>query len=207
MPKVVSEAEQNEVINLMTEKDEKGNFIYGQREIERITGLSRPFIRKLAKKIGHQFPRNGLEVKGQLCVCTNCGSFFRRPKSKVIRAEKNFCDEICKEVYMKGPNHPMWQQGQTASTFSKWVQNQSEYKEWREKVLARAGYQCEITGSTEGLDVHHILPKATNYDKAFDLDNGIVLSKECHKKVHEFIRAGYDYDEAVQKLREEYGRA
>ena len=206
MPKVLSEAEQNEVINLMTEQDDGGNFIYGQREIERMTGLSRPFIRKLAKKIGHQFPRNGVEVKGQLCVCTNCGSFFRRPRSKVIRAEKNFCDETCKEAYMKGPSHPQWKHGNSASTFSKWVQNQSEYKDWREKVLARAGYQCEITGSKEQLDVHHILPKANHYDKAFDLDNGIVLSKPCHDRVHELIREGKDYHEAIEILKSEFNK-
>lgn len=207
MPRNVSEAERAEVVNLMLTKDDNGEYIFGQREIEKMTGLSRPYIRKLAKNIGYQFARNGIEVRGQICVCCNCGSFFRRPKSKVIRAEKNFCDEVCKEAYMKGPSHPSWRHGNSASTFSKWVQNQSEYKEWRQKVLARAGHKCEITGVTTDLDIHHLCPKASHYDKAFDVDNGIVLSKECHRRIHELIRDGKGYEEAVDILRAEYGRA
>lgn len=58
MPRDVSEAEISEVVNLMTTTDDSGEFIFGQREIERMTGLSRPYIRKLARNIGHQFPRN-----------------------------------------------------------------------------------------------------------------------------------------------------
>lgn len=207
MPRNVSEAERAEVVNLMLTKDDNGDYIFGQREIEKMTGLSRPYIRKLAKSINFQFPRNGIEIKGRLCICVNCGTFFRRPQSKVIRAEKNFCDEVCKEAYMKGPSHPSWRHGQSASTFSKWVQNQSEYKSWREAVLARSGYQCEITGEKDLLEVHHIMPKAGHHDRAFDIDNGIVLSEKCHKRIHELIRDGKGYEEAVDILRAEYGRA
>lgn len=206
MPRNVSEAERTEVVNLMLTKDEKGEYVFGQREIEKLTGLSRPYIRKLAKNIGFQFPRNGIEVKGNLCICMNCGVFFRRPLSKIIRAEKVFCDEVCKEAYMKGPSHPSWRHGKSALTFSKWVQNQGEYKKWREAVLARAGYQCEITGDKNLLEVHHIMPKAGHQDRAFDLDNGIVLSERCHKRIHELIRDGYGYEDAVIKLKEEYGK-
>ena len=95
MPKQISAAEVSYAIGLMVDG-------MGQRDMAKKTGLSRPYLRKLAKQIGHQFPRNGKEVIPQTCVCTNCGVFFRRSASKIKRAEKSFCDEICKFAYMKG---------------------------------------------------------------------------------------------------------
>src|SRR5437762_1762657 len=86
MPRYVSMAEKSRCINLMLEKDPQGNQVYSQNDIESITNLSRPYIRKLARLMNHQFPRNGIERKGTLCVCENCQVFFRRPQSKVIRA-------------------------------------------------------------------------------------------------------------------------
>lgn len=134
----------------------------------------------------------------------NCGAFFRRPKSKVIRADKNFCDTVCKDAYMKGPSHPSWRHGKSASTFTTWVQNQSEYKDWKEKCLMRAGYVCEVSGRSDNLNVHHIMPKALHHDRAFDLDNGIVLNEEVHLRVHELIRDGKGYEEAIEIVKKEY---
>src|SRR3954471_11630648 len=123
MPRKVSDQEVSYAINLMTDHN------LGQRDIERETGLSRPFLRKVAKSIGYQFPRNGVEVLGKICMCTNCGNFMRKPPSKITRAKQHFCDRLCKQAFYIGPNHPMWNQGKTANSFSSWVKNQSQYAE------------------------------------------------------------------------------
>lgn len=206
MASKVSAQERATVISMMLQKDENGEPIYGQRELEKITNLSRPFIRKLANQVGHQFPRNGIEVKGTVCMCVNCGNLFRRPKSKIIRAKNNFCDEVCKEAFMKGVNHPSWKTGKSASTFSNWVKNQSEYKKWRDDALVRAEYKCEITGRIENLEVHHIMPKQEKLhpERVFDPENALVLCKEAHDRIHTIIREGKGFEEAVELLREEY---
>jgi len=206
MPRKISPEERSYVSLMITEKDVTGEFIYGQREIEKITNLSRPFIRKLAENAGRQFDRNGIEIKGQICVCANCGNFFRRPRSKIDRAKQNFCDEVCKAAFMRGPEHPSWRTGKSANSFSKWIQGQAEYKKFKEICLERAEHKCEITGTTDNLNVHHINPKAENIspEKACDPDNGIVISEEVHRRIHSLIREGNGYEESIEIVRKEH---
>jgi hypothetical protein len=199
MPRIISSAEKDNAIRLMLDG-------VGQRDIERETGLSRPYLRKLAREVGHQFPRNGIEVVGKICMCANCSMMFRRAQSKADRAKNQFCDTLCKEAFMKGPLHPSWKHGKTAATFSTWIKNQGQYDKWRQEVLERDGNQCAISGRIDNLQVHHILPKAEGFspEKAFDPANGITLNFDVHQRVHELIREGLGYEEAVQKVREEY---
>lgn len=199
MPRTVSAAEKSYAISLMIDG-------VGQRDISRKTGLSRPYLRKIAKMIGHQFPRNGVEVVGMVCVCGNCGAFFRRSASKVRRAKIQYCDTVCKKAFMQGPNHPAWKTGKTATTFSKWILNQTGYKKWRTAVLEKDGYKCAISGRTDKLEAHHILPKAEDLYSELSLDpnNGITVNKEVHTRIHEIIREGYGFEEAVEKVKEEY---
>lgn len=64
-------------------------------EIHNAVGLSRPYIRQLAKKYGYQFPRNGYEVKGVRCICENdkCKRVFYRAKSRLRK--HLFCSKDC----------------------------------------------------------------------------------------------------------------
>lgn len=178
----------------------------GQRDIERETNLSRPYLRKIAKQIGHQFPRNGIEIVGKLCMCANCGSFFRKPPSKAERAKKQFCENECREAYFKGSLHPSWKTGKSANTFSSWVKNQTAYDSWREAVLERDDHKCIISGRTDNLQAHHIMMKAESFspEKAFDIDNGITLNFDVHQDMHSLMREGFEFDEAVAKLKEKY---
>lgn len=60
-----------------------------------------------------------------------------------------------------------------------------EYQEWRTRVFERDKYTCAICGKVGGsLEAHHIKPFAKYEDVRFDVDNGVTLCKECHKKVH-----------------------
>lgn len=58
-----------------------------------------------------------------------------------------------------------------------------EYAKWKKAVLERDGC-CQHCGSTENLVVHHIKPYKQYPMLRTDIVNGIVLCKECHKKVH-----------------------
>jgi 5-methylcytosine-specific restriction endonuclease McrA len=193
-------------VQLMTLKDSKGEAIYGQREIERETGLSRPYLRKLSREIGHQFPRNGFEVKGKICMCTNCGWIFRKPPSRVKRAKRQFCDDECRQAWLKGANHPSWKGGVTLTSFSSWVKNQAAYRDWQKAILERDNYTCQISGRKDNLEAHHIVMKAESHnpEKVFDLDNGITVNKEVHTRIHQMISEGIDFEEALGKVKEEF---
>jgi hypothetical protein len=198
MPRTVDSNQKEYALSLMLRDN------MGQRDIQRITGLSRPFLRKLAAEVGYQFPRNGVEVLSSAQMCANCGMFFRRPPSKLYRAKNSFCDIECKNAFQQGVNHPSWKVGKTLSSFSTWVQNQSEYKTWREEVLATYNYKCAISGRDYDLDVHHIFPKSLSYERAFDPSNGIVLNKEIHREIHDIIRKGAGFEEAIKFLENKY---
>ena len=197
MPRTVSIAEKDEAVNLIKNG-------VSQREIARITGLSRPFIQKIAKRLGHQFQRNGFEIKGQVCMCSSCGVLIRRPPSKVKRSKHIFCSTACKGIFMTGEKNPSWKGGTQSSTFTKWVKNQKDYKEWRNAVLERDEHTCQITGKKNiPLDVHHIHPKADYQDLALDVDNGVTISQEAHRLIHSLIKKGCDFKEAIDKAKEE----
>lgn len=206
MPRLVSSEEKGRALYLMTLQNDEGGFALGQRDIERETGLSRPYLRKLAKEIGHQFPRNGIEVQGTLCMCSNCGFLFRKPPSRVKRSKNQFCSKDCKDAYMTGINHPSWRTGKSSKSFSEWVKNQKEYKTWRISVLERDGYKCAISGKTEELEAHHILPKSESFnpEKAFDVSNGLTVNKQVHDRIHALVRSGYGFEEAIERVKQEY---
>jgi len=58
-----------------------------------------------------------------------------------------------------------------------------EGKSFREKVLKRDNYTCQICGSKENLEAHHIIPRSRG--GANLVENGITLCRDCHKAVHE----------------------
>ncbi len=63
--------------------------------------------------------------------------------------------------------------------------NSQAYIKWRTTVFERDKYTCAICGKVGGeLNAHHIRPFATNEKLRLDVDNGITLCKECHKRVH-----------------------
>lgn len=197
MPRKVDPSEKIQAIRMMFDG-------YSQRSISSITGLSRPYLRKVSKSAGHQFPRNGIELKGVLCACKHCDRYFYRPFSKVTRAENNYCSELCKNWDVRGQNHPNWKDGESARSFSTWITNQSGYKAWREEVLERAGRRCQISGRDYDLDCHHLVAKAERNDLALDPENGLVLNKEVHTRLHQLISQKMSAEEAMSKVIEEF---
>lgn len=59
------------------------------------------------------------------------------------------------------------------------------YVEWRTKVFERDGFKCAICGQVGGtLNAHHIKTFKDFPGLRLDIDNGITLCQECHKRVH-----------------------
>ena len=52
-------------------------------------------------------------------------------------------------------------------------------KLWSTKVKELAGHKCELCGSTEKLEAHHV-HRCKHYGVRWDLINGVSLCRECH---------------------------
>lgn len=67
------------------------------------------------------------------------------------------------------------------------------YRIFRLKVRRRDKYMCQMPSCfcKRNLQVHHIRPWSTNAMLRYDVNNGITLCKNCHKKItgHEHIYA------------------
>lgn len=62
--------------------------------------------------------------------------------------------------------------------------NDPRVKRWTKQVISKG--HCELCGSTERLEAHHII-KWADYPKGrIDLKNGMCLCHDCHTKEHEF---------------------
>jgi 5-methylcytosine-specific restriction endonuclease McrA len=63
--------------------------------------------------------------------------------------------------------------------------NDPVYKRWRISVYKRDDFTCQMPGCSykKYLNAHHIQKWASASTLRFDVDNGITLCKNCHKKV------------------------
>ena len=63
----------------------------------------------------------------------------------------------------------------------------ARHKAWREKVLRKSGYLCEeckrYGRMVSASHAHHIKPRSTYPELAFDVGNGMALCTRCHNKI------------------------
>lgn len=85
-------------------------------------------------------------------------------------------------IFQPGDKHPMFKKDRSKVN-PRWS---AEYYEWRAKVFERDGHACVKCGATKSdvvlLDADHIKPFATNQNKRFDVRNGRVLCRPCHRR-------------------------
>jgi len=82
-----------------------------------------------------------------------------------------------------GKLNPNWNGG--SSTESKCFRMSSPYRQWRKRVFERDNYTCQSCGIVGfELHPHHIKEFAQYKELRLDIENGITLCYECHKRVH-----------------------
>lgn len=84
-------------------------------------------------------------------------------KAKLKLAEKN----------------PAWRGGASLSE-----RTTPEYEEWRQNVLRRDSYCCQVCADSKDLEVHHLNAFASFPEQRNDVNNGICLCWTCHKLFH-----------------------
>lgn len=64
------------------------------------------------------------------------------------------------------------------------TRSEKGYSKFRKKVLDRDNYTCQLCGSKNDLEVHHIKPYAKYPCLRVSVNNGITYCKQCHKAIH-----------------------
>lgn len=88
-----------------------------------------------------------------------------------------------------GADSPNWKGGITPE--NRILRRNSQYQQWRVSVFKRDNYTCQNCGDSQGsnLVAHHVKPWAVYLELRYELDNGLTLCQDCHKRVHSKIRS------------------
>ena len=84
-----------------------------------------------------------------------------------------------------GKRSPNWQGGITPINLA--IRNSKEYAIWRLSVFERDKFTCRGCGARGGdLHAHHVLSFSKFPNHRFDINNGLTLCKDCHKKTNNY---------------------
>ncbi len=116
-------------------------------------------------------------------------------KKKISKAMKKIC--------RNGDKNPFWKGGTTPMDVR--IRGSGKYTQWRQQIYLRDNFTCQKCGdATSGnLIAHHKksfrkilkeiqkqMPLLNLYDAAvlfaelWDINNGVTLCRECHRKIH-----------------------
>ena len=135
--------------------------------------------------------------------CDYCGKEFYIPKREYEKKTNHFCSKECMGEWRKGRFC-----GENSSRWNPNITNEerelgrhiSGIDEWRKSVYERDNYTCQCCGDDKGgnLNAHHL--NGYNWDKEHrtDVDNGITLCEECHKKFHKIYGKGNNTKEQFE---------
>ena len=123
------------------------------------------------------------EIKNITKKCISCGKEFTtrwRGKNRKYR----FCSRKCYQKWaigrcigLKGEKNNKWKGNPPRID-----RTDTNYLNWRRKVKKRDKWICQICGSKNRLNAHHIF-SFTDYQKLrYDTNNGMTICWECHER-------------------------
>ena len=120
--------------------------------------------------------------------CDYCGKEIEIKKCNKNRSKNYYCSKECQDkhrsVIYSGENHPNYNPNITDEE-REIKRNYAEYKDFIRGVYERDNYTCQCCGKRGyKLNAHHIYGYAEHKDLRIDLNNGVTLCEECHKKYH-----------------------
>lgn len=121
------------------------------------------------------------------------GDFFR---GRAVSQERNekirerlkgriFSDEHKRKISLSrvGDKNPAWKGG--VSTEDRMLRSSLRLRNWRSSVFQRDNYSCVECGCTRKVfNAHHVKSWKNYPELRFNIDNGITLCVNCHRKKH-----------------------
>jgi hypothetical protein len=165
--------------NLKPWQDKKGRFkkgvpswLKGKRGLTGYwTGKKRPPLSDETKR------KIGKASKGRIVSAET--------KLKISNAHKGMKKPWAKPPIKKGKDNNLWKGGNSRNYKTGYYS--SKYKEWRLKIFIRDNFTCQGCEKVGGyLTAHHIKSFAHYPELRFEIDNGITLCEECHKKTDNY---------------------
>jgi hypothetical protein len=135
-------------------------------------------------RIGKKRPEHSKKMKGKK---TNLGR-------KLTKAQR---------LKMSGVNHWRYGKGKGFNSLKERIRKLTEYNDWRFSVYVRDGFTCTHCNLKDvRLECHHVksyssivsennietVNDALMCDELWDINNGLTLCKECHKKTDSYGR-------------------
>lgn len=138
------------------------------------------------------------------CKCA-CGNTKIVDKYCLLAGHSQSCGCYNKEIVSQtGSKSPNWNPNRTQED-REITRQTPEYRQWRQSVLRKYNFTCQITGQIGGkLVAHHIFNWAQNKNLRYNLNNGIILSKKIHKLFHQEYWNRNNTLEQLQEFKKRY---
>lgn len=125
---------------------------------------------------------------GEQIPCDWCGKMHQRATSQL--ATNNFCSRKCKGRWFSenivGAAHPMWNPDLTDE--ERIIgRGYPEIRQWTQNVLHRDSYTCQICGSTENVEAHHMYSYKHFPQYRFVIEYGETMCRSCHISFHSWM--------------------
>jgi 5-methylcytosine-specific restriction endonuclease McrA len=139
-----------------------------------------PSYRRDAKFCSYQCRKNKFEKQ-----CRECGITYFCDGCDIKKSK--FCSRKCQNINIgknhRGEKNSSWKGGITPQV--ELIRRSAEYQEWRHSVFIRDKFTCVECGKVGGKIISHHIKKFSDYPELrMDLNNGVTLCEECHKKTH-----------------------
>ena len=160
---------------------------YGVDNCRHISGVSEKIKKTCMLKYGVENPFSDKKIKEKIKK-TNIQKYGTEKASsnpiisnKISKSMISYWmnNEDKKKI---GERSPHWKGG---VEYSRVERATHEYQEWRKSVFIRDKFVCQkCKEHTNNLNAHHISNWKSDINHRYDINNGITLCKDCHKKFH-----------------------